>query len=139
MEPNMAFTPWYKEFLNKFSSKDLLFNGLHKYHRNNVDWHLSKNVKELLDLKPEKNKDNRISMVLSSRRDNVGHQMRLVLAHILDELSEKDDIIKVDIYGLCKTENFSNYKKELPYYCRDEAIIPYKYHFMAENNAINNY
>ena len=36
MEPNMQFTSWYQEFLNKFSSEDLLFNGKHLYHRNNI-------------------------------------------------------------------------------------------------------
>jgi len=136
MEPNMIFTPWYKEFLNYFESKDLLFNGKHLYHRNNVDWHLSKDYSYFMNNnKFDKIYNNKLSMVLSSRRENTGHQMRLTLAHRLD----KEEDIEVNIYGKCDKENFRNYKYELEYYSRDEAIIPYKYHFMAENNSINNY
>ena len=136
MEPNMIFTPWYKEFLNYFESKDLLFNGKHLYHRNNVDWHLSKDYSYFINNNHfDKIYNNKLSMVLSSRRENTGHEMRLTLAHRLDE--DKD--IEVNIYGKCDKENFKNYKYELEYYSRDEAIIPYKYHFMAENNSINNY
>ena len=136
MEPNMIFTPWYKEFLNYFESKDLLFNGKHLYHRNNVDWHLSKDYSYFMNNnKFDKIYNNKLSMVLSSRRENTGHEMRLTLAHRLD----KDEDIEVNIYGKCNKENFRNYKYELEYYSRDEAIIPYKYHFMAENNSINNY
>jgi len=136
MEPNMIFTPWYKEFLNYFESKDLLFNGKHLYHRNNVDWHLSKDYSYFINNNSfDKIYNDKLSMVLSSRRENTGHEMRLTLAHILDE--DKD--IEVNIYGKCDKDNFKNYKYELEYYSRDEAIIPYKYHFMAENNSINNY
>lgn len=135
MEPNMNFVPWYKEYLNEFSSEDLLFNGKHLYHHNNVDWHLNKTYFELLQLKPEKTKGNRLSMILSSRKDDTGHKMRLLLAHHID----KDDELELDIYGKCEQEKFRNFKYELPYYTRDEGLIPYKYHFMAENNCIKNY
>jgi len=135
MEPNMLFTPWYNEFITKFNSSDFVFNGLHKYHRNNIDWHLSKNFNELVVSKfNNKPKGNTISMILTSRRDNIGHIMRLNLAKRLD-----DSDMKVDIYGKCKDEKYKNYKGELEYYHRETGLFDYKYHFMAENTAIDNY
>lgn len=135
MEPNMIFTPWYIEFLSYFSSMDLLYNGKHFYHKNNIDWHLSLSYSELDNLKVEKTKGNALSMVMSSRLDNIGHIMRIRLAYEIDRCNN----IKTDIYGKCQSMNFINYKGELPYYCRDSALIPYKYHFMAENTSIDNY
>jgi hypothetical protein len=135
MEPNVEFIPWYREFAMYFNSNDLLFNGKHLYHKNNVDWHLSASYKDFKETDIVKTRGNAISMVMSSRKDNIGHCMRLSLAHKLDADSE----LSVQIFGKCDKEGFKNYKYELPYYCRDEAIIPYKYHFMAENTSIDNY
>ena len=135
MEPNMLFTPWYTEFLVKFNSQDLFFKGLHKYHRNNIDWHLSKSFEELVVSKfDSKPKGNTISMIMSNRRDNIGHVMRLNLAKRLD-----DSNLAVDIYGKCSSENYKNYRGELEYYHREVGLFDYKYHFMAENTPIENY
>lgn len=135
MEPNMEFVPWYREFVTYFNSNDLLFNGKHIYHMNNIDWHLSLSYSQWFNTNIVKTKDDKISMVMSNRQDNIGHVMRLKLAGEIDRSSE----IKCDIFGKCKDLGFRNYQKELPYYSRDEALIPYKYHFMAENTSINNY
>jgi hypothetical protein len=135
MEPNMLFTPWYTDFLIKFTSQDLFFKGYHKYHRNNIDWHLSKTFEELVVSKyDEKPKGNTISMIMSNRRDNIGHVMRLNLTRKLD-----DSDLLVDIYGKCQAENYKNYRGELEYYHREQGLIDYKYHFMAENTPIENY
>ena len=44
----------------------------------------------------------------------------------------------VDVFGGNKFL-WKNYKGTLPYHCKDDGLMPYKYHFNAENNKIPNY
>jgi hypothetical protein len=46
---------------------------------------------------------------------------------------------EVHIYGKCASLKFKNYKGELPKASKDDGILPYKYHFNAENHSYDNY
>ena len=129
MEPNMEKNPniwgeWSdpKGFLKVFNHKDTY---------NNLEWHLSKTYQELITTKPEKKYDV-LSTVLSDKYNDPGHVKRV---DFIKYLEKKMD---VHVYGNDRWK-YKNYKGELPYHCKDDAIFPYKYVFNCENHECKNY
>ena len=104
---------------------------------NNIEWHLSKTWTELTNNTCCLEKDNSLSdclsTVLSPKYFWPGHILRIDFVKFLEN---KD--INIHVFGDNKF-NYKNYKGSLPEYCKDNALIPYKYTFNAENHSDNNY
>ena len=96
-----------------------------------MEWHLSKTYTELSLMKTEK-KYNILSTVLSDKYNDPGHVKRIDFIKFLEKK------MHIDVYGNNRW-NYKNYKGELPYHCKDDAIFPYKYIFNCENQEIKNY
>ena len=128
MEPDCEenFSEWFKS-KNSF----MRFFSLNNY-RNNTEWHLGKTYQELMDETPKKTKV--LSTVLSGLYTMEGHKLRVDFVRYL----ENNDV-EIDVYGRDNDSNFKNYICSLPYHQKDEAILPYKYTFIAENCDMKNY
>jgi hypothetical protein len=123
MEPNMKEPE--KKYLKVFS---------HDRDYNNIEWHLSKTYYELSTqpiLKDDSISDV-ISTVLSSKYRDPGQQLRIDFIKFIDRK------MTVHVYGDNKF-HYNNFRGSLPYHCKDNAILPYKYIFNAENHEIHNY
>ena len=136
MEPNME-----QNFGNNFKRfENCLFFGNHKYHLNNVEWHLSKSVDELKIQSIQKEYNNVLSVIITDKNTDPGHILRLLFIRYMDDLSKENKLpFELHIYGTCKKLNFHNYKGELPPHKKEIGLFKYKYHFNAENHIINNY
>lgn len=103
---------------------------------NNNEWHLSLTYQQLS--KNTVNKDMQcakiLSTVLSAQYRDPGHVRRI---DFIKFLQRKEDIT-VHVYGDNKWD-YKNYKGSLPYHCKDNGILPYKYTFNAENHEIPYY
>lgn len=99
---------------------------------NNNEWHLSKTYLQLSN-EPIVKTENTLSTVLSSKYTDIGHTKRIDFVKFLEKKG-----IPVHVFGDDKWR-YKDYKGSLPYHCKDNAILPYKYTFNAENNEIPNY
>ena len=84
MEPygEKLFEQWLRQF------PQLMFYGSHQHHLNNVEWHLSYSLPELLTKSmPSSNKIQGLCAVVSSRSSDPGQRYRLELVRALDQLS----------------------------------------------------
>jgi len=133
MEPHMERNGQWGEWAYP-DEKEFLKVCFHDKEYNNTEWHLSKTYTELLTMKIVKTIDNRVSTVLSDKYKDAGHIKRIDFVKFLDTKEE----INVDVFGNNKW-NYKNYKGDLPYHCKDNSLLPYKYTFNAENHKINNY
>lgn len=127
MEPNMNL---HMEKWGYWSTPEKYFTRCytHQKHRNLTEWHLSKNVKELLEFSPQKTKI--MSVILSSKYSDPGQKLRVDFYNYLKNK------ISIDCYG---NNDFLENTKKLPLYKKDEGLFSYKYTFNAENNTIPNY
>lgn len=136
MEPHMSLHPEvWKEWANPNPEDFLKVFSHEKGEYNNNEWHLSRTYSELSIEKIEKKVDLQqvLSTVLSEQYRDPGHIKRIDFVKFL----EKKGLL-VHVYGNNKW-NYKNYKGSLPRYCKDDGLLPYKYHFNAENHAIPNY
>ena len=136
MEPNMKTKP---HFWGEFSDPDIgkfYYVGSHERVYNNVEWHISKTYKELMNESVDKNVElkNILSTVLSNKYEDPGQKLRIDFIKFL-EYKEPE---LVHVFGQNKFK-WKNYKGSLPYQSKDDALIPYKYTFNCENNSIHNY
>ena len=99
---------------------------------NNNEWHLSKTYLQLSN-EPIVKTENILSTVLSSKYTDIGHTKRIDFVKFLEKKG-----MPIHVFGDNKWK-YKDYKGSLPYHCKDNAILPYKYTFNAENNAIPNY
>ena len=99
---------------------------------NNNEWHLSKTRQDLLKMIPLKTQGNTISAILSDKYADPGHILRINLA-----LKAQHEL-KWHSYGGNQFK-WKNYKGHLPLYSKDDALIPYKYTFNAENTFLPGY
>lgn len=99
---------------------------------NNCEWHLSKTYSEL-NSKPIEKKYDTLCTILSGKYTDPGHVKRIDFIKFLEKQN-----FPVDVYGENRWD-YKNYKGSLPYHCKDEGILPYKYVFNAENHDIKNY
>lgn len=108
---------------------------------NFIEWHLNKTFDELTNDRSAnlKRYDNVVSVILSDRYQDEGQIKRIAFIKYLQE-QHKDDI-ELHIYGRGDLSRFGikNQIRELPPYCKDDGIIPYRYHFNCENSFFMNY
>ena len=74
-----------------------------------------------------------LSTIQSSRYSDPGQILRIDFLKYLESNG-----MTVDVYG-SNDHGWKNYKGSLPYQKKDAGLLPYKYTFAAENNAIENY
>jgi hypothetical protein len=107
---------------------------------NFVEWHLNKSFTELLNNQYlEKTKGNTVSVIISDKYQDEGQIKRIDFIKYLQKNHSQD--IQLDIYGKGNLSKWGikNHIGELPLYCKDNGIIPYKYHFNCENSFSLNY
>ena len=136
MEPNMAKNTYWGEWSNPDDSKFLKILRHEKADYNNVEWHISKTYQQLQKdiIQKDNNLNCFISTVLSDKYTDPGHMKRVDFVKFLDKKNEN----LVHVFGNNKF-NYKNYKNSLPYHCKDDGLLPYKYHFNVENNDNANY
>lgn len=125
MEPNMDDNRiMWGDWSNP--GKEFVWVGYHKLHYNNLEWHLSKTYSQLSSERIEKKFDI-LSTVLSEKYRDPGHIKRVDFVKYLETKG-----LDVDVFGSNKF-GWKSYKGSLPYHTKDDAILPYKYTFNAEN------
>jgi hypothetical protein len=106
-----------------------------------IEWHLNKSFDELLhtDFFNFKKCDNVVSVIISDRYQDEGQIKRVNFIRYLQE--NHSDEINLHIYGRGNVSRFGikNHIKGFPPHCKDDGIIPYKYHFNCENSFFMNY
>lgn len=135
MEPRMEKLPKLWGKWSDPKDDDFYHVFRHETELNNIEWHLSKTYTEFCTEPIIKNPeyDTILSTVLSDKYNDIGHIRRINFTKFL----EQNDM-KVHVYGSNKWE-YKDYKGELPPMEKDLGVFPYKYHFNAENNFIDNY
>lgn len=135
MEPLMAQYPEMWGDWGKPPKQDFLYCATHDTDYNNTEWHISKTYTELCTEKIVKSKelDGVISAVLSDKYKDPGHIRRIDFAKFLDRKG-----VKFHVFGGSKFD-WNDYKGPLPLHQKDNAMLPYKYVFNAENHEIPNY
>lgn len=105
-------------------------------------WHLDVEINDLITKKIIKKEENKrkITCVTTDLNTLPGHKKRLDFLRYIDILPQVN--IQPEIYGREKTGLYSqlklkNYKGDIEK--RDNALIDYYYHFMAENSQEKNY
>lgn len=144
MEPNMDKNVhlWGPEWSNP---SDELFYFVIKSPKNLnfVEWHLSKSFDELIttDYSSDEYKirENKVSVIISDKYYDEGQVKRIDFIKYLQKFYS--DKIELDVYGKGDLSKWGiiNHKGELPLYCKDEGLIPYRYHFNCENTFRLNY
>lgn len=133
MEPHMDKKSGWGEWSNP-KSEEFLKVFRHETDYNNNEWHLSKNYNWLMseNIIKKQEYNNVLSTVLSSKYSDPGHIKRI------DFVKFAEKKIPIHVYGDNKW-NYEDYRGSLPYHCKDDAILPYKYCFNVENHFIKNY
>jgi hypothetical protein len=128
--------PWgihtWGEWAEPEESKFLWVHQCQKY-PNPCIWELEEEHAFLSRHSPEKTMEDRISCVSSNKSHDVGHQLRIGLVRYLDT---KEDVV-VDVYGRKNYFGFKNYRSPIDH--KSQALFPYRYYLMAENNSEHNY
>jgi hypothetical protein len=99
--------------------------------RNNVEWHLSRTYRQLMNASPDKSR--LISSVMSGRTHYPGHRLRHRFLWYLDA-----QIPDFELYGRDPLP-LRSYRGPLPYYAKDAGLLPYQYTFAAENTCESDY
>lgn len=108
---------------------------------NFVEWHVAQDYDTLYntDFAPQKTMGNAVSVIVSDRYFDIGQIRRVdFVKYLQDNYSDKIDL---HVYGrgdLAKW-GIKDHRGTLPVYNKDKALIPYKYHFNAENSFTYNY
>lgn len=132
MEPYIDNTPFYNDWLNGKKKTDFLYFLDHENHRNNTEWWLGLSASE--SSKPIE-KTSLFSTVVSSQYSMEGHRLRIDFIKFF----QANSAICLHVFGHDNSHTFQNYHGSLPLRRKDAGILPYKYHFAAENSAIPNY
>jgi hypothetical protein len=138
--------PFGEQMYNRYliSISQCMFKGTHDRHLNNMEWHLRASLGQCMrneDIRAhgEKQHDNVLSVVVSSKDWDPGHKYRLALIRAMDDMTEEERGFGLHIFGKCQSCNFKHWKGELPDQEKDQALYPYKYHLNVENHYIKNY
>lgn len=102
------------------------FHYTHSRTHNLGQWHLSLSYSSLLEHHPV-NKFDLVSSIQSQKNHDEGHKRRLEFCNLLDTTG------RLDMYGSYGS-HLKNYKGQLPWLQKEGGLLPYKYHFAAENN-----
>jgi GR25 family glycosyltransferase involved in LPS biosynthesis len=104
----------------------------HRTHLPPLEWHLGQTYAELKAASPAKSRV--LSAVVSSRRELPGHGKRIAFLRFLESRG-----LALDLYGHRNDFRFASYVGPLPPHRKDDGILPYRYTFNAENQAVPNY
>ena len=130
MEPrgDVLFSQWLS------LHQGLMLKSTHAIGLNFAEWHLKGTIKEIASLDKSQKQDV-LSVCVSSKNYDPGHKYRLELIKMLDSRGD----IPIHIYGQCSGLGFKNYKGELPAHNKLDSLVNYKYHLNVENHYIDNY
>jgi len=131
MEPYMYKHP---EIWGEWASPDpdkFLKIFTHKTDYNNIEWHLDY-CESSPPIVKDTTLDNRVSAILSDKYNDPGQIKRIDFIKFIER------IVPIDVFG-SNMFLYKSYKGELPYGNKNNGLMPYKYHFNAENNSIPNY
>ena len=135
--------PYFEQYYENSKKANITYYGSRQYHCNFIEWHLGLNHNELmksLDTGIQKKYDTVLSIIVSDKNTDPGHKLRLNFIQELDKRCKKKLLpFGIHIYGRCQSLGFHNYKGEFPVCQKDDGLLPYQYHFNAENFYINNY
>lgn len=124
-EPQSVKT-YHQKFIDQYNYVFTCQEGLkhpNKINKQLIPWYVEKSYQELLEAKPEKTK--LLSVICSSKAITEGHQRRLAfLEAVRQHFGDK-----VDIFGRGIRETPTKW----------DAIAPYKYHIVLENNIEKDY
>tara|TARA_B100000424_G_C22854558_1_gene455602 strand:- start:37 stop:894 length:858 start_codon:yes stop_codon:yes gene_type:complete len=131
MEP--SFSSLRKDF-NKYVNSE---TSIYYHNINGLEWFISKNYNELLNIKIIKTKN--MSSITSDNYISYYHKKRVNFLKYLDKIEN------IDLYGRINSKSkayniiksLKNYKGELKN--KDDGLFPYKYVFVCENAKENNY
>jgi hypothetical protein len=134
MEPHMDAGRW-GEWANPTG---MLRVFSHATDYNNIEWHLGLSQQELLTRSIVKEKDDVVSVILSSKNADPGHVLRNAFVEYLlsDRVEDHEVEVKLHVFG---NNIYNNTNIHLPPNRKEVGLFPYKYHFAAENNSIFNY
>jgi hypothetical protein len=133
MEPQCGISTW-GNWANP-SRYEFLQVRTHEFYPNNNEWHIGKTYEQLLKDDIASMKTKLLSTVISNKVIDEGHIKRIDFIKFLETKEEN----MIDIYGRCRDLGFKNYIGELPFLDKTNGYYPYKYSFIAENNAEYNY
>ena len=110
------------------------FLRVHDYRTdlNPLEWHLGQTYAELKATSPRKTRV--LSAVVSSRHELPGHRKRIAFLKFLESRG-----LAFDLYGRRNDFGLRSYVGPLPPYRKDDGILPYRYTFNAESQAVPNY
>ena len=146
--------PYFEQYYENSKKANITYYGSRQYHCNFIEWHLGLTHQDLMKSldttfcsdgqRPStgisKKYDTVLSIIVSDKNTDPGHRLRLNFIRELDNRSQKKLLpFGIHIYGRCQSLGFHNYKGEFPVCQKDDGLLPYQYHFNAENFSINNY
>lgn len=132
MEPYIETNRYYNEW-NLHDKSEFMYFLEHSNFRNNSEWWIAN--ANTFNIPKNTDKNDRLSAVISSQYDMVGHKFRVDFIKYFQQNSKYE----VDTYGYSNKHDFKNYKGSLPDRQKDEGLFPYKYTIAVENCDITNY
>lgn len=123
--------PYWERDYGKINDDKYFKTLLHRNSINIAEWNINKTYSELLNSQFN-NKIDAISTILSPKYNDIGQIKRIDFVKYIEKH------LDIDVFGNNKWE-YKNFKGDLPYHQKDNALIPYKYTFNCENNSIRNY
>lgn len=133
MEPYIDSNAFYSDWVGD-RTRFLWFLD-HENFRNNTEHWISASPDALSQPIQKKQDGSIISTVVSSQYSMPGHRLRIDFVKYFQEHSS----LEMDVWGYENKFAFRNYKGQLPQRTKDAGLLPYKYHFIAENSDIKNY
>ena len=122
MEPETTRCRWKDGWANPRYESFFFVHDTTNY-RNITEWHLNKSYTYLMNHSPDKTR--LCSAVISNLNYLPGHKLRQQFFHLAKR------IIPIDGYGQgCQEARLEN---------KEDALLPYRYHFNAENTQERNY
>ena len=119
-----------------YQKDDYLYTHSFEFHPMYLNWHVNLSYQQLTQSDIERfQKTKRLSCIVSSKYFYPGHRKRTDFI----KYCQLRDPTLFDVYGYTNDHHLTNYLGPLPVGEKDQGLIPYKYTFNAENNAIPNY
>lgn len=104
----------------------------HRRYRNSCDWWVGLTHAELVRSElPGKSRS--MAACVSRKYNDPGHRKRVDFLHFLDAQD-----LDLDVYGHPE-HGFHRYRGPTPQWDKSTCLLPYRYYFDAENNAIPNF
>ena len=104
----------------------------HRRYRNSCDWWVGPTHAEL-SMSPPPEKTEPMAACVSEKYFDPGHRKRVDFLHFLD-----GGDLGLDVFGH-EGHGFSRYRGRTPPHDKRSCLLPYRYYFDAENNAVPNF